>query len=86
MDKDSWLDDIEQLSFYSELKKLADSPIYPEERNEEEPRYDDDPEDFEEEGYVYHSNDGIAMHNNVDAKHKIDALKKKAYKNKKKKL
>ena len=33
MDRDSWLDDIENLAFKSELQKLADSPMYPEEKH-----------------------------------------------------
>lgn len=82
MDHDSWLDNIEKLAFNSEisrLEKLADSPMYSEEKIPEE-EYDQEelPGTDEDEGYTYHSNDGIMMRNNMDAKQKIDQLKKKA--------
>jgi hypothetical protein len=79
MDKETWLDDIENLSFRSELQKLSESPIYPEEKNIDEEELEPEIED-EGDGYVYHSNDGIMMRNNQTTKNKIDKLKKKAKK------
>lgn len=80
MDRDSWLDDIENLAFKSELQKLADSPMYPEEKHVDEDEAELNTEDEGEDGFVYHSDDGIMMRNNVSAKEKIDKLKKKAKK------
>jgi hypothetical protein len=77
MDKDTWLEDIEQLGFKSELQKLADSPMYPEERTSDDEYTDSELEDQDDEGYIYHSQDGIKMNNNFTAKQKIDILKKK---------
>ena len=81
MDYDSWLDNIEKLAFNSELsrlEKLADSPMYSEEKiPEDEYNAEELPSDNEEDGYVYHSNDGIMMRNNMDAKKKIDQLRNK---------
>jgi hypothetical protein len=81
MDQESWLDGIEQLAFKSELQKLADSPIYSEEKISEE-EYDQEelPNTDEEDGFLYHSNDYTIMKNNNDAKNKIEQLKKKAKK------
>ena len=77
MEADSWLDGIDMISFKSELQKLADSPMYPEERTSDDEFTNEELEDQDEDGYIYHSNDGIMMRNNLDAKQKIDALKKK---------
>jgi hypothetical protein len=66
------------MAFKSELQKLADSPIYPEEKNIDEDELELGTEDEGEDGFVYHSDDGIMMRNNVSAKEKIEKLRKKA--------
>ena len=73
-----WLNHASRMAFEDEMKKMAiGGQIDPEERITSDEFYDSDPDDFEEDGAMYHSNDDILYRNNQRKKYELDLRNKK---------